>query len=470
MLKSSVLSFNEKHQLFKQGDTLYLAVSGGLDSMAMLDFFYRIQEEWSLELIVLTVDHQLRGQTSRQDAEFVEAEAHKRNLRVIRGEVDVETYRQTHRVGTQEAARKLRYRFFEKQMNDRADVKLVTAHHADDQAETMLMQLAKGVPLKGIPLKGSLGNKQIIRPFLSVSKQELLTYIETNQVDYHEDPTNQDDTYTRNRFRQRILPFFKKENPNFLEGVQRLSEMYRDEDRILDDLANEKMQSIGQFCEQKVTFSIPQYLALPLSLQRRGFHLILNYLHIPMGKTDYFFDFLEWLQADQPNATYSFMKDFQWVKAYDQCEIGYKDVSDWSYFVSVAVDETVHLPNGWMLSVTEVDKVESTDTDHHVYLFACDKRHIVFPLTIRTRKPGDRIRLLGLAGTKKVKDIFIDEKVPKIDRDRWPIVENGDGTILWLPKLAKSDFASTGQEADSYVVIRATQPSEPFDGLNRNNE
>lgn len=146
------------------------------------------------------------------------------------------------------------------------------------------MQLGKGVRPKGIPASGQFEGFQLIRPFLCVSKQALISYAEENEVPYHQDPSNEEDTYTRNRFRKYVLPFFKSENPNFLEGVQRIAEIQRDEDLILDEVMEEKMRHFTQFYEQKVTFSIDGFLELPLPLQRRGFHLILNYLQVPIGK------------------------------------------------------------------------------------------------------------------------------------------------------------------------------------------
>lgn len=455
MLLQTILTFNQKHQLFKQKDTLYLAVSGGPDSMAMLEFFYQIKETWSLDINVITVDHQLRGEDSKKDVEFVKKEAAKRGLPVIEGKVDVKAYQKNHQIGTREAARTLRYDFFQKQLRGQKKAKLVTAHHADDQAETILMQLGKGVRPKGIPASGQFEGFQLIRPFLCVSKQALISYAEENEVPYHQDPSNEEDTYTRNRFRKYVLPFFKSENPNFLEGVQRIAEIQRDEDLILDEVMEEKMRHFTQFYEQKVTFSIDGFLELPLPLQRRGFHLILNYLQVPIGKKDYFFDFLEWLQAEKPNATYSFQEDYSWIKSYGQCEIRKKTGFTSSFSEKIQLNETQHLPGGWTVTVEEVQS--NTNKLFNENVFVCDRRLIEFPLHIRTRNPGDRIRLLGLAGTKKVKDIFIDKKVPAVDRDTWPIVVNGDGEILWLPLLARSELGVLSDHATSYVVIRVNR-------------
>ncbi|MFC0014553.1 MULTISPECIES: tRNA lysidine(34) synthetase TilS [Allobacillus] len=452
MLLQTILTFNQKHQLFQQNDTLYLAVSGGPDSMAMLDFFYRIKDAWSLDLYVLTVDHQLRGEDSRQDVELVEKEAAKRDIPFIEGKVNVKAYQRVHQIGTQEAARTLRYDFFQQQMQGKEKAKLVTAHHADDQAETMFMQLAKGVRPKGIPVHGQFGDIQLIRPFLCVSKQALISYATEKEIPYHQDPSNEEDTYTRNRFRKYVLPFFKGENPKLLEGVQRVAEIQRDEDAVLDKLTEEKMCDFTQFYEQKVTFSIDGFLALPLPLQRRGFHLILNYLQVPIGKKDYFFDFLEWIQAEKPNATYSFQKDYSWIKSYGQCVIQKNERFNSSFSEEIQLNDTRHLPNGWSVTVEETEANTSELTNANV--FVCDRRLIEFPLHIRTRKPGDRIRILGLAGSKKVKDIFIDKKIPANDRDSWPIVVNGDGEILWLPLLARSELGTLSDQVTSYVVIR----------------
>lgn len=189
------------------------------------------------------------------------------------------------------------------------------------------MQLGKGVRPKGIPASGQFEGFQLIRPFLCVSKQALISYAEENEVPYHQDPSNEEDTYTRNRFRKYVLPFFKSENPNFLEGVQRIAEIQRDEDLILDEVMEEKMRHFTQFYEQKVTFSIDGFLELPLPLQRRGFHLILNYLQVPIGKKIIFLIFWNGFKQKSRMLHILFKKIIAGLRAMDNVKYGRKQGS-----------------------------------------------------------------------------------------------------------------------------------------------
>src|SRR5690625_1572716 len=173
-MDNKVLHFIDKHHLIKKDTRILIGVSGGPDSMALLHYFHRLKDAWNLQVHVVTVDHQLRKEDSKQDVLYVKKMCNKWNIQFDAIAVDVHTYKQQHNVSTQVAARKLRYEVFHEQMqNLRADY-LALGHHGDDQIETIIMSLARTTNLSsitGIPLKRQFSSGEIIRPFLCVTKK-----------------------------------------------------------------------------------------------------------------------------------------------------------------------------------------------------------------------------------------------------------------------------------------------------------
>ncbi|MGP4073763.1 tRNA lysidine(34) synthetase TilS [Piscibacillus sp. B03] len=436
-METAVLEYNQKQQLFEKGDTLFLAVSGGPDSLAILHFFASIQASWNLTLKTLTVDHQLRGKESRDDAQFVKEESERLGIPCQIGQVNVEGYKEKHQVGTQVAARELRYQFFHNCMKDCPYSKLVLGHHQDDFTESMVMQFIKGVRPNGIPVKRTFGNHELIRPFLCVSKEEIMNYLSKHSLTPRLDPSNEEDSYTRNRVRHHVIPLMVQENPNLSKSLFNLQEQLVEDSDYLDSLAEEKFHEIIEQKPGRVVFSITVFNGLPLPLQRRIFHLILNYLYkYEIMEKDYFMTFKEWIQSNQPNSEFQVNEYMMFIKAYDECVIRKGSKRELQYYETLGLNESIQLPNGWGASVSEVNEVREIGT-HTLF---CDINHITFPLTVRTRKNGDRIKPLGMNGHKKVKDIFIDHKIPKYLRDEWPIVETNN-EVIWIPFICKSHIS-----------------------------
>ncbi|WP_369405104.1 tRNA lysidine(34) synthetase TilS [Piscibacillus salipiscarius] len=221
------------------------------------------------------------------------------------------------------------------------------------------------------------------------------------------DPSNEQDTYTRNRIRNQVIPLLEKENPSLTHSLAGLQVQLNEEEELMQSLAHEQFSKMVDMNINYATFSITEFNEIPVPLQRRIFHLILNYLYThEMMDKDYFNTFKEWIQSDQKNSQYQINKQITLIKAYDECRILKGSNAVESFHNIINVGETLQLPNGWSVSVAEVDVVQDTGND----TFLCDKHHISLPLMVRTRKHGDRIKPKGMKGRKKVKDIFIDQK------------------------------------------------------------
>ncbi|MBM7555143.1 tRNA lysidine(34) synthetase TilS [Thalassobacillus pellis] len=453
-MEESVKRFIEKHQLLRPGQTIVLGVSGGSDSMALLHYFNEIRSKQDLRIIAASVDHGLRGEESRQDLQLVADICEEWDIEFKGVQCDVASYKQEHKLGTQQAARTLRYQFFHEMMQEAGADALALGHHGDDQAETMVMQLIRGTnidALKGIPITRPFATGRIIRPFLSVSKQEIRTYCKKKGIRLREDPSNQEDTYTRNYLRLHVLPLLKEKNPRLSEHLQLMSERVREDLSYLNAQAEQALKAVVQLepAGPEAAFDIVDFQTLPTALQRRTFHLILNYLYD--GRTmdlsyiheEQFFAMLDPVVA---NARLDFPDNLSLHRNYGRISFyfGKKDESS-PYHFELQPGESIMLPNGSELTAKTT---ACRDAKEDQYTFACDVTHVKLPLIIRTRQDGDRMTLKGMSGSKKIKDIFIDQKVPIEQRADWPIVTDQSGNILWLAGLKKSNIGKKDSQGN----------------------
>ncbi|GAA0609149.1 tRNA lysidine(34) synthetase TilS [Virgibacillus siamensis] len=453
-----VQAFMQQHQLLKKNSTVLIGVSGGPDSMALLHFFNSVREEWNLTIIAVSADHQLRGRESLSDLEYVRGVCDKWNIEFVGTSLDVPSYKSEEQLGTQTAARNLRYAFFEDQMYRYNADCLALGHHGDDQVETMLMAFvrsAEPASFAGIPVKRRFAEGMIIRPFLCLTKDELEVYCGQYGIIPRRDPSNEETIYTRNFFRKKLLPLLKEKNRNIHNTVQHLSEALQEDERFLMDEAEKMVKDIVNVDREnkKVSFQSTEFSAFPHSLQRRAYHLILNYLYEKLPKNlSYVHEksFFDLLHKSSGNTQIDFPCSLKLKKMYKTFVFGFAD----NYEKPMPTPATIEIPGKkhWYGGTITAFYTDSPDdrTDMH---YACDSAAVALPLHIRTRRDGDRMCWKGLQGSKKLKDIFIDAKVALTERDTWPVVVDDNGTVLWLVGLKKGIPDQKMEHNDTYIQL-----------------
>ncbi|GGB51248.1 tRNA(Ile)-lysidine synthase [Lentibacillus populi] len=441
-MREAVMAFIKKHRLLENNRTILAGVSGGPDSMALLHFLWSIQTDYNLRIIAVSVDHQLRGAESEADLTYVKEMCEKWNIEFYGTFVDVPSYKLTRKVGTEVAARELRYQVFSEQMKKHQASYLALGHHGDDQVETMLMGLtrtANPTALAGIPVKRRFATGLIVRPLLGVSKREIETYCEQQNIIPRRDPTNEGTEFTRNYFRNKVVPLLKIQNGNIHTTVQHLSESLQADEQYLHNEASRLFDNVITMdqMKSKATLQIDHFQSHPLALQRRFYHLILNYLYDELPKDlSYIHEeqFFALLASEKANVRIDFPRELKVEKSYQMLNFYFYFDESQSFQVNetLPVPGQLTLPDGSVIST-----VFSNHSSEDENTYVCCKDQIVLPLHIRTRKAGDRMCWKGLNGSKKIKDIFIDEKIPVKERDNWPLVTDNKGEILWLIGLRK---------------------------------
>jgi tRNA(Ile)-lysidine synthase len=293
----------------------------------------------------------------------------------------------------------------------------------------------------------------IIRPFLAVTKEEINRYCELYGLTPRIDPSNEKDSYTRNRFRHYVLPFLKQENAAVHEKFQQFSENLHEDQAYLEELTTDVMNKVmRKKLKNEILIDRDCFLRIRKPLQRRGIQLILNYLYkeIPPTLSSAHVDMLVgFCESEKPSGTLDFPNGLRIIRSYNDCLFTFNEGNIEPYEFIVPIPGVVELPNGHQLICEIHNKVEDIKGND---VFLLDEAHDLQSLKVRTRKNGDKMRVKGMKGHKKVKDIFIDEKIPLHFRDHWPVVEDSQGTILWLPGLKKSAYELHTHKS-RYVIL-----------------
>ncbi|MFD1179306.1 tRNA lysidine(34) synthetase TilS [Paenibacillus puldeungensis] len=454
-----------EQRLWSPGDSIVVAVSGGPDSTALLHIMKEIAAdgELGLKLICAHVNHRLRGGESERDAEFVRDLAQQLGIPFELGDVDVPAYMKETGKGMELAAREKRYEFLHQVASKHGAVSIALAHHADDQAETVIMRLLRGSGpsgLAGIKMKRSEKNVELIRPLLRIYKAELVQACQESGIAYVVDSSNESTAYARNSVRLDVLPFLGQYNRQLPESLNRLAELIAAEDDYLQQEASKAYARVVYLDKGSPAFKTASFASLHVALQRRLIKLILNYLPLRTEEND--FVKVEAIRQgavqDQPT-TWSLdlgsggrcLREYdtiRFVPAMAESQIPY-----YTYLVERFPAEVSIAGTGRSLRLTRLESgkelVKVKAEGNQEAYFNADE--LIYPLTVRSRLPGDVMKVMGLNGSKKVKDIFIDAKIPPSERSCIPMVTDAHGRILWIPGVRRSAIAAVNPQTTSVV-------------------
>ncbi|WP_209866296.1 tRNA lysidine(34) synthetase TilS [Paenibacillus shirakamiensis] len=456
-------------QLWSRGDCIVVAVSGGPDSIALLHVLHALSQEaeGSFQLICAHINHGFRGKESREEADFVRQIASDLQIPFELGEPDVTSYMIEAGLGLQVAAREKRYEFLHDVASKYQANSIALAHHADDQAETVMFRILRGTSptgMAGMKLKRKQKKVELIRPFLRIYKTDLLEVCRNSGLDYRIDSSNLSNKYARNAVRLDVLPFLGQYNAQLVQSLNRLAEVAGEEDDYMQHEVQVVYDRIVGQHGAGIVFSVKDYTGLHVALQRRLIKLILNYL--PQGKEDMEYTTIERIreqvvQDRSTTWTVDIGGGLRCIREYDTIYVlpDYMGLVKQEYTYQLEeIPARYPIPGTRsQLSVTasasgvlpDLDVWNWRSNDKAVF----DADELVYPLIVRSRLPGDVMKVMGLNGSKKVKDIFIDQKIPPSLRTKIPMVTDGAGRILWLPGVRRSALAVVSETTTSMVFM-----------------
>jgi len=423
-----------RYGMVDRGDRVVVAVSGGADSICLLHVLCRLAPEHGLRLVVAHFDHGLRADEDHADTLFVEEQARSRGLPF---EVERAPALGDRTGSLEERAREARYAFLERVRQAHRAERLALGHTLDDQAETVLMRLLRGAGPTGLAAIPPVREPGIIRPLIRVRRREIEACLESEGLSWRLDPTNQETRYLRNRIRLELLPHLLRLQPRLVEHLGDLADLVREEDEFLDRLS---LQWITANAEKDpaggTALPLHRFLKEPRPLERRIVRLTLRreaggLRRIHRGHVRAVMDLA---RGDRPQAGIHLPGGLQVQRSYDRLIFG---------LVEPPVDRagvheifpgpgTVTVARAGLRVVLELrDRADVGSLDQGPWTAYLDADIARFPLTLRSLQIGDRLVPLGMRGHRKVKDVFIDGKVPLNERSRALLLLSDDAP-LWL--------------------------------------
>lgn len=424
--------------LIKENDSLLLAISGGIDSMVMLHCVNEVKTELNLKIAVAHFDHQKRKE-SFLDRQLVEDTCKKLSIECFTEKLSIDSNENFH-----DFARKERYDFFVKKAININANKILLAHNLNDNAETVMMRLTRGSSFegyRGILEVSKYKNIQIIRPILNISRDEIETYQEENSIKYNEDNSNLEDHYTRNRYRHHVLPLLAQENPKYLEKIKQFSEYQELAYDLIAKLANKFIKKDVIKQDNEIIIDINKFNKLDEIIKIEVIKNLVNihsnnsieltYINIK--------DIRGIFLNNKPHLELYLDNNLYIYKSYDKVFLKTQKSETQDYEFTVKEFGEYPLPNGHLVIITK----NPANYYGNMFKLCYNNLDFIFPLIIRNRRNGDRIKTSS--GTKKIKDVFINKKVPLVQRNELPIILNKDNKeIIWIPYTHKTK--STGKE------------------------
>jgi len=434
--------------MFHIDDSVLVGLSGGPDSVALLHILLELAPRYSFNIAVAHLNHSLRGASSDTEAEYVKRLAKRLNLPYYIRKKDVRAYQHAHRLSLEEAARNVRYAFFQEIAEKNRCNVIALGHHADDNAELVLMYLLRGTGtagISGIPPRRNFHGMQIVRPLIHLTRDEILDFLTKKKLSYVLDESNTDTTYLRNRIRHDLLPILRREyQPRVTEVLNRFSAIVRSESEWIDQEVIPPLFKavVISADEKRIVFSRQKLAELHPAAKQRLFRKAIKWLkgdlrRIAFTHTQAIIQLLQsksqrgrldlpsriCVKSDSETLTIQRQKvEGRGQKAiqFQYCitELGTFFIREAGIYmtfekVSPEYDPVRCMPN----------------SDRSYELFDMDM--LRFPLTVRNINPGDRFTPLGMTGTQKLKTYFINNKIPLSERTRYPVLVSGE-KIIWV--------------------------------------
>lgn len=405
---------------FLNGKKLLLATSGGLDSMVMVDLFHKL----SFEIAIVHCNFQLRGIESFEDQNFVQNYAETNNIELFLTQFDTVAFAKDYKISTQVAARELRYSWFYELLEIKKYDYILTAHHADDNVETFLINFVRGTGLDGltgIPAQ----NDKVIRPILIFSRQEIEQYAKENNIQWREDSSNASDKYLRNKIRHNLVPILKELNPEFLSSFQKTQNYLQESQTMSEDASIMVYQQVAKEIEEDIHFDLNQLKKLP-NYRSYLYHWLNEY---GFSAWDDIYNLVEGQSGKQV-----FSNEFRLLKNRNFLILSPIKIEEESeeYFIYKKQKE-VNFPLN--LSFCNIDDI-SIESNTTIFV---DEDKLWFPIELRRWKKGDSFQPIGMEGkSKKVSKFFKDQKFSMLEKGNiWILCS--DNQVVWIVGIRQDE-------------------------------
>ena len=427
-----------------------IGVSSGPDSMCLLDI---LQKETN-KIVVCHINHNVREE-SKKEEEFLKNYC--KDKKLIFESMTIEKYEENN---FENEARRKRYTFYEENLKKYNAKYLLLAHHGDDLIETILMKIARGSNIEGYAGIKEINNfkeYKILRPLLSYTKDEIIEYNESHNIPYFIDNSNTNTKYTRNRYRKNILPLLKEEDKNIHKKFLRYSKTLEEYDTYIKELVKKNINKIFK----QNTIYIDELNKLDTFLKKNTLYHILNIIY--SNETNiitekHITNIIELINNKRPNITLDLPHNTLLIKEYNKIYIKKKNKIITNNVYKIEFNNNIIIDN----LTFEIVPEENNDSNNICRL---NTKEIKLPLYFRNRKDGDYIILKGSNNKKKIKEIFIEKKIPINKRNNYPLLVDSNDNIIWIPNIKKSKFCIKTDEKDKNydIIIKCNEREENYE-------
>lgn len=422
-----------------------IGVSAGPDSMCLLNLL----QKKTNKIVVCHINHNVRKESIKEE-EYITKYCQENNI--ILEKTTINNYQENN---FENEARKKRYMFYEEILKKYNSKTLLLAHHGDDLIETVLMKISRGSNLEGyagIKEVSNVKDYQIIRPLLKYTKEDIINYNKSNNIKYYNDSSNQSTNYTRNRYRLNILPLLKKEDKNIHKKYLKYSKTLIEYDNYIK---REVKKNIDNVYINNIIY-IDKLNQLDTFLIKNILYNIMN--NIYQNKNNIITDkhiqnIISLLNNTKPNIKIDLPNNKEIVKEYNKLIIKEKRSNIKSY--KIEFNDKIEIEK------FIIEKIESEDNDSN-NVCRLNSKDITLPLYIRNREDGDFIVLKGSNNRKKIKEIFIEKKIPISKRNNYPLLTDSNNNIIWIPNIKKSKFCKKKNE-NYDIIIRCNERKEDYE-------
>lgn len=440
--------------MLQKGDGVIVGLSGGPDSVCLLHALYSLREKLGISLYAVHLNHMIRGKEAERDEEYSKRFSESLGIPFYSRRIEVEKYGKENGMSSEEAGRFFRYKLFNEIADEVGAKKIALAHNMNDQAETMIMRFVRGSGISGLGGIKPVRDSKYIRPILSCSRREIEDYCETNKLNPVIDSTNKENIYTRNRVRLEFIPYIKKYfNPNIIENLYKNSEIFRDEDDYMHSMAVLEFQRI----KEREGINIFEFSKLHIALKKRIIRLTVENAKGNLNGIEgkHIDECIRLIEKGKTGKTIELPDNLSCSIEYNIFKV-FKKEEILNYEYSLMIPEILYIRERDMYVQTSILNGNIEDIADKQFVKYWDYDKIKDKLVIRNRRDGDYIFPKGMEGRKKLKDILIDKKVPRDERDRIPVFSI-DSEVLWVVGIRDSRNYKIDRNTKRVLEIRITK-------------
>lgn len=452
---SIALDTINKYSLILRGDKVIVGVSGGADSMALLDILCELKDTLDISIIAVHVNHCFRGKDADDDQKFVEDYCKKVGVPCESFKINVSEIAKNEGLTSEEAGRKVRYALFDEVLAKYNANTIATAHHQNDNCETLLHNILRGSGLSGLCAIKPKRDKYI-RPLIKVTRAQIEAYLTSKGITWRTDKTNAETDFTRNRIRHGLIPYIKENfNPSCEDALMRLNELCTDDNDFIDSYTHSAIKSCTVASSvSSVTLDREQFNREHIAVKRRIIRAMLERLSVPLKDVHMVHvDSCIKMIAESQSGASTKISSCNVILEQSGVSFIVGDITSSDFELEITAGQKIYIPQAELfVSVERVDKM-GKPSPSCVYI---DADSIDDSLTVRNRRDGDKLVPFGMKGTKKVKDIFIDKKIPLSKRNNIPIFVHNN-KVIWVSGCCISEEFKITDNTNTILQLKTEQ-------------